>query len=354
MSVNQDGQTRFVYFDQNVLLDMAYGHLQPLRERLFQQLGCRLIYSTENMEELHRLPVEHHQPTLAFLSEAKAACARMSVDLKTVSVDLEVDPAAAFTAHCEAVASFSDLDYSMHGFMLKLFGGGHTESRQDIARKQKDEIWAMLDHGLRQLDSLHDVPAADRAAMRAELEAQKLRVAGGAMELARQMDEAEALHGTITAQQMYQISPDEIEPPNVLLQVWDQVRNIFEPKGISLDQLLGFTPASGLGLEGGNLTLVQKVNAIYGLLNLLGYYRDGGVTKIRGLKRSSSDATHVGYAVCATIFVCRDERLVKKAVAAYEYVGVRTPIVLEIKGDPRKDQKSVRWAWAWPRLDRHF
>jgi hypothetical protein len=352
MSDDPAGRPDFVYFDQNVMLDMAYGYLRPLREHLFEKLGYLLVYSTENMEELRRVPEEHHEPALTFLREVKAGCARMSLDMKTVVVDLNIDPAEAFAEHREAVASFSDLDYSMHGSMLKLFGGGQEQSREDIARKQTGEVWAMLDHGLRQLDSVEELPATVREVMRQELEATKLRAAEVFMESARQMDEAETLHGARTAQEMYPVNPDAIEPPNVLPQVWEQVKGLFEPKGISLDQLLGLTPFHGVELERGEPTLVQKVNVIYGQLNLLGYYRDDGIKKIPGQKRSSSDATHAGYALCAKIFVCRDKKLVKKAVAAYEYLGLRLPTVLEIKGDPRKDPESVRWDWAWPRLDR--
>lgn len=47
----------------------------------------------------------------------------------------------------------------------------------------------------------------------------------------------------------------------------------------------------------------------------------------RGFVRSSSDMTHAGIASFCHLLLCRDEGLVKKAAAAYEYAGVRTQII---------------------------
>lgn len=340
-----------VYLDQNVLLDMAYGHLQPLQERLFRQMGFRLVYSTENLEELRRVPIEHHGPVLAFLRETQAGCARMALDMKSVNVDFGIDPVVAFTEHCDAVAPFSELDYSLHGFTLKLFGGAHDESREEIALKQTEEISAILNHGLRQLDKLEVLPVTVRAALRQKLEAVKAHSAEVFMASAHQMDEVATIHGEKTAQEMFQIDSSVIKPPNVIPQVWAQVSDNFEPSGISLEQVFGLAPIPGVELPWGESSLVQKVNAIYGQLNLFGYYRDGGIKKIPGQKRSFTDSTHAGYALCAKLFVCRDRRLVKKAVAVYEHLGLQFPVVLEVKGNPRTAEANVTLQIAWPRPD---
>ena len=74
-------------------------------------------------------------------------------------------------------------------------------------------------------------------------------------------------------------------------------------------------------------TLAEKINSIYHQLNFLGYYRDTSMKTSRGFVRSSSDMTHAGVASFCHLLLCRDEGLVTKAAAAYEYLGVRTQIV---------------------------
>jgi hypothetical protein len=74
-------------------------------------------------------------------------------------------------------------------------------------------------------------------------------------------------------------------------------------------------------------TLSEKVNGIYRQLNFLGYYRDTGMKNTRGFVRSSSDMTHTGIASFCHLLLCRDEGLVVKAAAAYEYLGIKTKIV---------------------------
>jgi hypothetical protein len=71
----------------------------------------------------------------------------------------------------------------------------------------------------------------------------------------------------------------------------------------------------------------EKVNGIYHQLNFLGYYRDTGMKNNRGFVRSSSDMTHAGIASFCHLLLCRDEGLVVKAAAAYEYLGIKTNIV---------------------------
>src|SRR5690606_8305936 len=118
-----------------------------------------------------------------------------------------------------------------------------------------------------------------------------------------------------------------IEPPNVVEKVFEKVRKSMEGSDLDIDIFFGVKPQPYEAKNYREKTLFEKVNGIYHQLNFLGYYRDTGMKTSRGFVRSSSDMTHAGMASFCHLLLCRDEGLVLKAAAAYEYLGVRTKIL---------------------------
>lgn len=352
MSNNTETQNKLIYFDQNVLFDFAYGHLEAVRNIFFEELDFRLMYSRENLEELRRVPNEHYEPILTFLSEVGAIYATTKIDNSEVVLNTEVNPRDAFSEYCEAVSQFSDLDYTKYGLHLKLQGGDEGRSWKDMAQVQTEEFNSLLDNVLDNIDT-NDISEEWLCALKDEFEGMKLRAASTADQVANMISDAEKQYGSRIVDDMFQVDVEKISPLNVLHQVWDQAKDKIKADGydagsICLEQILVPQSLIDLGLVKDRENNFHKVNAIYGLLNLWGYCRDKGIKKIRGQKRAFSDATHAGFALSSHIFVCRDKRLVKKAVAAYEYLNLKSPVVIEVKGDPRIELGNVNFEMVWP------
>ncbi len=126
------------------------------------------------------------------------------------------------------------------------------------------------------------------------------------------------------------ISPrilNNINFPDVILKVWDIVSEKTDVTNIDLETFFGIKPQIFEEDFGKERTLQEKVNAIYHQLNFLGYYRDSKMKLERRFKASFSDMTHAGMASFCHFFLSRDNDLVMKTGAAFEYLGVKTKIL---------------------------
>jgi hypothetical protein len=124
---------------------------------------------------------------------------------------------------------------------------------------------------------------------------------------------------------------NNIEPPHVLLKMWDLIRqkNNLAGQNISLNRVMGlernvFAPDKPL-------SLFQKVILVYHFLNWIGYYTDSKFKKPKRFYSSMSDQIHGAYGIFGQRIFSRDERFVRKLDAAYEYLGIKTEVVLVLQ-----------------------
>ncbi|MBL4857119.1 MAG: hypothetical protein JKX89_09440 [Idiomarina sp.] len=120
-------------------------------------------------------------------------------------------------------------------------------------------------------------------------------------------------------------SLNNIKPPNVVEQVWQVIsrdENIAQ-SGVTINQFFGVDNPSPIHPERESF-LSEQVASIYVHLNLVGYYPDKGLNQTREFASSFSDMQHVSLATHCNYLLSSDERLMKKASAAYEYTGART------------------------------
>ena len=74
--------------------------------------------------------------------------------------------------------------------------------------------------------------------------------------------------------------------------------------------------------------IFQKVNQIYIMLNLIGYYQDEGIhKKEKRFIASFSDMSHASYACFCEYLFTRDKNFSIKVRVAYEYLNVATKVV---------------------------
>ena len=118
---------------------------------------------------------------------------------------------------------------------------------------------------------------------------------------------------------------NNIKPPNVLQKIYEYVTTKNVNISLSFEQFFQIEDHK-------ILYIFQKVNAIYMILNLLGYYPDQKLEKLDKHIGSFRDMNHASYACFCDYFFTNDQRLIMKTQCAYQYLGVATQICnLEIK-----------------------
>lgn len=121
---------------------------------------------------------------------------------------------------------------------------------------------------------------------------------------------------------------NNIEPPDVIPQIWKALQESedFGSEDITFEMLFGDEAwKSWFPQEPG---IVGKINALYNLLNTVGYHTDPKQDRERKFVATMSDHQHAGYGGFAHKLLSRDERFVKKVRAVYEHLRIGTEVIL--------------------------
>ncbi|MCO8079592.1 hypothetical protein [Acinetobacter lwoffii] len=116
----------------------------------------------------------------------------------------------------------------------------------------------------------------------------------------------------------------KIKLPNALNQIWRLLQeNNPELENNELDDFFQLKNLIGSGQE---YYIFQKVNQIYTILNLIGYYQDEGLHKEKRFIASFSDMSHASYGCFCEYLITRDEAFAQKTNVAYEYLNIATQV----------------------------
>lgn len=116
----------------------------------------------------------------------------------------------------------------------------------------------------------------------------------------------------------------KIKLPNALNQIWKLLQeNNPELENNELDDFFQLKNLIGSGQE---YYIFQKVNQIYTILNLIGYYQDEGLHKEKRFIASFSDMSHASYGCFCEYLITRDEAFAQKTNVAYEYLNIATQV----------------------------
>lgn len=120
---------------------------------------------------------------------------------------------------------------------------------------------------------------------------------------------------------------NNLQPPDVVRQIWAMIETKIPAGQLDLETFFNIKSGTAGASKNREMSLLEKVNAIYHQLNFVGYYRDSQMHKQRRFAASFSDLTHAGLASFCHVLSSRDEALVMKAAAAYQYLNVGTQII---------------------------
>jgi hypothetical protein len=125
---------------------------------------------------------------------------------------------------------------------------------------------------------------------------------------------------------------NNIKGPDVVKKIWAMMSERIPDKTLTIETFFGLTPDIYKYTDKRDLSLVEKVNALYHQLNFLGYHRDSKLNDLQKFNASFSDRSHAGCAIFCHYFMSMDEDLIMKTAAAYEYLGVFTKLIHLKKG----------------------
>lgn len=321
----------FAYLDHNVLDRMTKGDPDHV-SNLLPRMHLTALFSDENLAEIRRS--KGYEAT--FLDVLEQIGARYLVPIlderfrHTGGAEIrQVTPLDAYSAYVENVDSLPDFGFGLSGMLQKFYGGRQDQSFGEILACGADELRQLL-KGVE--DRLGDVTGLDDATRAAVAQAVSClpnlieeqsnsipkQLVGKPGSAVRQLEVATGLGPNVFK---------NIQPPGVVRKVWELVEASFHGVEVDLETFFGIRPQPFEADADRERTILEKVNAIYHQLNFLGYYRDSEISKPRRFVASFSDLTHAGLASFCHVLISRDEDLVKKAAAAYEYLEVGTRIL---------------------------
>ena len=236
-----------------------------------------------------------------------------------------IDPGIALASYVETISPYLGTDYNLSGMLQKFYGGLSDTSYSQIFDEGTNSLVKMLNsakttEGLdpllhKQMDILIDQLPDVFALLN-----QQLTDSIGSTGFKSVTSQFENATGIAP------ITLNNVKGPYIIKQIWDMLKGNVPNIGVDIDTFFGLKTTPWCSTPEREPTLAEKVNAIYHQLNFLGYHRDTNMKVERRFNASFSDMTHAGMASFCDIFLCRDEGLVMKATAAYEYLKVGTQI----------------------------
>jgi len=321
---------RLVYLDHNILDQMTKGDPKGVAKN-FESGELIAVYSNENLNEIKRSK-GYENIFLDVLKNIKARYIVPNLDDKfryigTAQVHEGV-PFEVYSSYVNEIDEMPEYGYGMSGILQKMFGGLEDQIFSEILEKSLKEIGEMPQISNEDIDEL-DIDDSEKEKMKQYLGTLPDILNQTFSNLGTMLDENSVDNSVKELENVTGIGPKvlkNISGPNTLNKIWDHVKETLNGTDTTLDKYFGIDQSEWSNEPERELSIVEKVNAIYHQLNYIGYYRDSKMEKPRRFRASFSDMTHAGMATLCKTFICGDEDLVMKAVAAYEYLGLQTKI----------------------------
>lgn len=329
-----------VYLDQNVLSLFVKGIDLGFFERLIN--GYQVVYSDEILREIKRCGKDFSK-FLDALELMSAMHFRFDITASFEVLDRvivkHVSPYDAYDAFCQIEPVYDLMIAATRQTTLKFFGGRQGSDLDDIKSEQIYAFEKLMEHISDVTDGSDDVPPEMQRSIR---DYQRV--------LRDQFNEALSLS---TAQMRQHISNEEewsgvkdyreatgagpvelnnIKSPNVIEKIWTVYQGLegYKGEGFSIEQFLGISQNSIYNRE---MHEHEKINAIYNLLNVIGYNQDSKLTQESRHIAATSDAAHAAIAASANALLSGDKAFVAKVRAIYEYLKVDVQVGLIVVND---------------------
>lgn len=334
MTDSNNGRKARVYLDHNIL-DL---HRKGVAPDLFNKLksNFQIIYSDETLKEIRRSK-EGAAQFLATLEELDACHIKFFMTENAPTGDAyltQLNPQEAYKGFCDNDGEFGHVSDSMQQLLLKFFGGRKGETIAEVNMEQRKSFEMLME----QMECLIKEVSEEMPGLSDEFEQVSAIMRAQHREVMDDFEKTMAQHvkdernwsATLdyrTAMGVGPIDLNNIQPPNVIQKIWDKFKD--KPPFDTLN----FTIDDFIGLSGSHtkpprpLFVHEKVATIYNFLNIIGYYPDNKLDNSGRFTASMSDQQHASIAVFADCLLSCDKNFVRKARAAYEYLGLHTQVI---------------------------
>ncbi|HCE2133934.1 hypothetical protein CGI80_11605 [Vibrio parahaemolyticus] len=322
-----------VYLDQNILdmfVKFGLGEFGEMLAREYQ-----VVYSDETLKEIKR-SVGYESKFLDVLNLLGAFYLKVCLDENFQPTGkatiTERDSYQSFNEYNSNEPVYESIYESIMLNVQKVYGGLNEHTFEDIKDSQNDAYDELHNFILKNIEDLKPHFPDLAVQLEAQADDMKQKLSDALTESARRASEnvgdSIGWSGIKDLRQSLDIGPmqlNNIEPPNVIQQIWSLcLEKLPNEANITLEQFFGIE--SNPIYPSVEFFKYQKVNSIYNMLNMLGYFPDSKVHKERRFTAAISDQSHASFATFADMLLSRDKSFLKKVQAAYEFLGIDTNI----------------------------
>ncbi|OGJ90702.1 MAG: hypothetical protein A2487_15295 [Candidatus Raymondbacteria bacterium RifOxyC12_full_50_8] len=323
MSENKVIEKPIIYLDHNIYSwfekdnNFLKTSLPIFRDEL------QVVYSSENLKEMAQSPVRA-QSYLDILSAMNAWYMEIVLDDNWRITDkarwYAGSPQNVYQEQLRNNECFNQ--FEQNPFLHKLLGGQEDLSFGDIFDTDKGKLLSHLENIKTDSVILNSLINDMRSCVDPLF--------------ARLKEQFKGLHSefqpnfTATMRKQVGVSPNilnNIQGKGVINRIQEAIRPI---KGMTelFDSITGGAKTDAMALVNPNNTVYQTVAALYGLLEMLGYWSDNKIKEERRFSSLRNDMLHAANAIFTKSLITKDTGLGMKAGAIYEYLGITTKVVL--------------------------
>lgn len=317
------------YADHNILIRLSNPGSEAFCHKLKEMF--QIIFSLETINEIRR-GVGFEEKMIKVLEDLEASYLDVTLDednrisdsASIYKIDLREWMNSGDTDEIGANALIA----SGQLFSLKMMGGKPNLRFEDIISEQRNSFSALIDKMEAPLKELDSELASEYISNLRSSYDQILQTTSS--QLQQHHGSGIGFEGVNLLRSELKVSPkvlNNIKPPNVLQKIWDilKTRQLVNQYNYTLEDIIGIS--KNLTHPGKPIYVFEKVIAVYGFLNSIGYNSDEDLQKDDGFRSSASDQAHASYGAFSNFLLTWDNRFAKKTKVVYEYLNIGAQVI---------------------------
>lgn len=297
-----------IYLDHNIIDDISKGNLslKPSDKAVW-------IYSDENLKEIRR---SGDGRFLKVLKNIDARFIELKLDEKfritgEAIIHPSLNPYDIYDNYLESVGESENEEYLFHDLIGRLHGADNKEEILNLPDNFESYIEKLLEP-----DGLYNN----------EIRNEVSNISSDLKQFVENdLQKIEKLEKTREALGTHKGRANQIEnDDNPLEFLWEKIK-IDLPNELTANQFYGFDPIDKQEYD--EWPIYLGIVGCHGVLNIIGYRPDKGLSKLNELPGIMSDGAHIAYAAYCQGLLTRDKRLSLKAKAIYKFKNIPTIVL---------------------------
>lgn len=303
-----------IYLDHNIIDDISKGNLslKPSADTVW-------IYSNENLNEIRRSGNERF---LDVLKKIDARFIELKLDNKfritgEAIIHPSLNPYDVYDNYIESVGDLENEEYLFKDLLGRLHGADNKDDILGLPENFEKYIEELLEpHDLYNNELKHKV---------FEVSSNLKHFSGNGLQNIESLEETRKSFGTNKGRATLTEEYD-----NPLEELWQRIKKEL-PNELTSEKFYGFDPVNKEQYY--DWPIYLGIVGCHGVLNLVGYRPDKGLSNIEELSGIMSDGAHIAYGAYCQGLLTRDKRLTSKAKAIYKFKNISTVVLSWTKNE---------------------